>query len=120
MPRTCTGSIADRRATISLAALLVKVTARILPGLAWPFCSSQAMRVVSTPVLPHPPPPNTRPRPRQEQRMAGRRRHGGELLGVQMDQKGGCGRWGIRERVLWEHAAIVESTRRNRDRFAAR
>jgi len=32
MPRTFTGSMADRRATISLAALLVKVTARMPPG----------------------------------------------------------------------------------------
>ncbi len=46
----------DRRASISLAALLVKVTARMEPGVAWPVCSSQAMRVVSTRVLPEPAP----------------------------------------------------------------
>src|SRR5256885_6816869 len=48
--------MADRRASISLAALLVKVTARMEPGVAWPVCSSQAMRVVSTRVLPEPAP----------------------------------------------------------------
>jgi hypothetical protein len=56
MPRTLTGSMADRRAIISLAALLVKVTARMPPGDTWPVCSSQAMRVVSTRVLPEPAP----------------------------------------------------------------
>ena len=56
MPRTVTGSIADRRVSISLAALLVKVTASTPPGETWPVCSSQAMRVVSTRVLPEPAP----------------------------------------------------------------
>jgi len=56
MPRTFTGSIADSRASISLAALLVKVTASTPPGDTWPVCSSQAMRVVSTRVLPEPAP----------------------------------------------------------------
>ncbi|GAO27181.1 hypothetical protein ALISP_7001 [Alicycliphilus sp. B1] len=56
MPRTLMGSMADRRVSISLAALLVKVTARMPPGVAWPVESSQAMRVVSTRVLPDPAP----------------------------------------------------------------
>ena len=56
MPRTLTGSMADRRCTISLAALLVKVTARMPPGDTCPVCNSQAMRVVSTRVLPDPAP----------------------------------------------------------------
>ena len=45
-----------RRVSISLAALLVKVTASTPPGETWPVCSSQAMRVVSTRVLPEPAP----------------------------------------------------------------
>jgi len=56
MPRTLSGSMADRRVSISLAALLVKVTARMPPGVTCPVCSSQAMRVVSTRVLPEPAP----------------------------------------------------------------
>ena len=56
MPRAFTGSIAVSRVSISLAALLVKVTARMPPGETWPVCSSQAMRVVSTRVLPEPAP----------------------------------------------------------------
>ena len=56
MPRTLTGSIAPRRVIISLAALLVKVTARMPPGEIWPVCSSQAIRVVNTRVLPEPAP----------------------------------------------------------------
>ena len=47
---------ADRRVSISLAALLVKVTAITPPGETWPVCISQAMRVVSTRVLPEPAP----------------------------------------------------------------
>jgi hypothetical protein len=39
-----------------LAALLVKVTASTPPGETCPVCSSQAMRVVSTRVLPEPAP----------------------------------------------------------------
>ena len=56
MPRTGTGSIAERRVSISLAALFVKVTAITPPGLSWPVWISQAMRVVSTRVLPEPAP----------------------------------------------------------------
>ncbi|MNT56794.1 hypothetical protein D3C72_1941240 [compost metagenome] len=56
MPRTLLGSMVERRVSISLAALLVKVTARMPPGVARPVCSSQAMRVVSTRVLPEPAP----------------------------------------------------------------
>jgi hypothetical protein len=56
MPRTLTGSIADSRACISLDALLVNVTAISPPGDTCPVCSSQAMRVVSTRVLPEPAP----------------------------------------------------------------
>ena len=56
MPRTATGSIVDRRVSISLAALLVKVTASTPPGETCPVCISQAMRVVSTRVLPEPAP----------------------------------------------------------------
>ncbi len=56
MPRTFNGSMAVSRATISLAALLVKVTASTPPGETCPVCSSQAMRVVSTRVLPEPAP----------------------------------------------------------------
>jgi len=54
--RTLIGSMADRRVTISRAALLVKVTARMLAALARPVEISQAMRVVSTRVLPLPAP----------------------------------------------------------------
>ncbi len=58
MPCTLTGSMAPKRVIISLAALLVKVTAKMPPGDTSPFCSSQAMRVVSTRVLPEPAPAN--------------------------------------------------------------
>ena len=55
--------------------------------------------------------------------MAGGQCDGGELLVVQVGQKGRCGRgrtgvwghqgvWRTRKRVLWEHAAIVETARR--------
>ena len=56
MPRTGIASIASRRVSISLAALLVKVTASTPPGESWPVWISQAMRVVSTRVLPEPAP----------------------------------------------------------------
>ena len=52
MLRGLTGSIADSRACISRAALLVKVTARMPCGPTWPVDSSQAIRVVSTRVFP--------------------------------------------------------------------
>ncbi|MNS53283.1 hypothetical protein D3C72_860340 [compost metagenome] len=56
MPRVLIGSIDDSRVCISLAALLVKVTARMPAGETRPFWISQAMRVVSTRVLPLPAP----------------------------------------------------------------
>src|SRR5271155_3628381 len=56
MPRVFTGVNADSRSSISLAALLVNVTASTDSGLAWPLASSQAIRVVSTRVLPLPAP----------------------------------------------------------------
>ena len=56
MPRVETGSIAAMRAIISFAALLVNVTARMPAGLTVPVWISQAMRVVSTRVLPDPAP----------------------------------------------------------------
>jgi len=56
MPLTLIGSIAASRVCISFAALLVKVTARICAGEACPVEISQAMRVVSTRVLPDPAP----------------------------------------------------------------
>ena len=56
MPRALIGSMLDKRESISLAALLVKVTANTPPGETWPVCNSQAMRVVSTRVLPEPAP----------------------------------------------------------------
>ena len=56
MARVFKGNMADKRACISLAALLVKVTAMMPAGEAWPVCNSQAMRVVSTRVLPDPAP----------------------------------------------------------------
>src|SRR4029453_1766801 len=52
MPRVFTGVSADSRSSISFAALLVNVTARIDSGPACPVASSHAMRVVSTRVLP--------------------------------------------------------------------
>ena len=48
MPRVLMGSIAESRESISRAALLVKVTARIPAGLACPVWMRWAMRVVST------------------------------------------------------------------------
>ena len=56
MPRTLIGSIAPKRVSISLAALLVKVTASTCAGATCPVDSSQAMRVVKTRVLPEPAP----------------------------------------------------------------
>ncbi len=56
MPRVEIGSIAEMRVSISFAALLVKVTARMPAGLTLPVWISQAMRVVSTRVLPEPAP----------------------------------------------------------------
>ena len=60
MPRTLTGSMADKRVSISLAALLVKVTANTPAGGHWPLCNNQAMRVVNTRVFPEPAPANIR------------------------------------------------------------
>src|SRR5687767_11316713 len=60
MPRVLIGSIAEMRASISLAALLVKVTAMRPCGLAWPVWISHATRVVSTRVLPLPAPARIR------------------------------------------------------------
>ena len=60
MARTFTGTIDDSRITISFAALLVKVTASTPDGLTWPVDKSQAMRVVSTRVLPDPAPARMR------------------------------------------------------------
>ena len=54
--RIASGVIAERRSSISFAALFVNVTARIDSGVAWPVASSHAMRVVSTRVLPLPAP----------------------------------------------------------------
>src|SRR6267154_1605888 len=56
MPRVLIGSIAEIRVSISRAALLVKVTARTPFGLTFPVWMSQAIRVVSTRVLPEPAP----------------------------------------------------------------
>ena len=56
IPRVLIGNIVDKRACISLAALLVKVTANTPAGETWEVCISQAMRVVSTRVLPEPAP----------------------------------------------------------------
>ena len=60
MPRTLIGSIAASRVSISFAALLVKVTASTPCGETWPVWMSQAMRVVSTRVLPLPAPARMR------------------------------------------------------------
>ena len=49
-------SIAPSRVSISFAALFVKVTASTPAGESWPVWISQAMRVVSTRVLPEPAP----------------------------------------------------------------
>ena len=91
MPRTFTGSMAYKRVSISLAALLVKVTASTPPGETCPVCSSQAMRVVSTRVLPEPAPARI---------SAGscRQRHRRELLGVQVCSSLPAGRLGINRR----------------------
>src|SRR5437762_6921048 len=56
IPRVFAGVSTDRRRSISFAALLVKVTARIDNGVAWPVASSHAIRVVRTRVLPLPAP----------------------------------------------------------------
>ena len=80
MPRTGIGSIADRRVSISLAALLVKVTAITPAGETWPVWISQAMRVVSTRVLPEPAPARISAGLR-------RQRHRGELLRVEAAQQ---------------------------------
>src|SRR5471030_1167401 len=56
MPRVSIGKSADRRDIISRAALLVKVTPRIVAGDAKPCWISHAIRVVSTRVLPLPAP----------------------------------------------------------------
>jgi len=60
IPRVLTGTSADSRAVISLAALLVNVTARMPCGPTWLVDISQAMRVVSTRVLPLPAPARIR------------------------------------------------------------
>ena len=52
--------MASSRVSISLAALLVKVTAMTPPGESWPVWISQATRVVSTRVLPEPAPARMR------------------------------------------------------------
>src|SRR4051812_38411776 len=56
MPRGFAGSMAVMRVSISRAALLVKVTASTWAGVTRPPLTSQAMRVVSTRVLPLPAP----------------------------------------------------------------
>jgi hypothetical protein len=56
MPRVLIGSIAEMRVSISFAALLVKVTARMPCGDTCPVWISHTMRVVSTRVLPEPAP----------------------------------------------------------------
>src|SRR5437899_3491501 len=56
MPRVLIGSIAEMRVSISRAALLVKVTARMPLGLTLPVWISQAIRVVRTRVFPEPAP----------------------------------------------------------------
>jgi hypothetical protein len=60
MPRVFTGSIAERRVSISFAALFVNVTAMMPAGDTCPVWISQAMRVVSTRVLPDPAPARMR------------------------------------------------------------
>ena len=60
MPRVLIGSIAERRVSISRAALLVKVTASTPAGLTCPDSIRWAMRVVSTRVLPLPAPARMR------------------------------------------------------------
>jgi len=56
MPRVLMGSAAEMRVSISFAALLVNVTAINPSGDTCPVEISQAMRVVSTRVLPEPAP----------------------------------------------------------------
>ncbi len=56
MPRVLMGSMAEMRVSISRAALLVKVTARMPCGLALCVATRKAMRVVRTRVLPLPAP----------------------------------------------------------------
>src|SRR6201996_8871625 len=56
MPRVSMGRSAERRDIISRAALLVKVTARMVAGDARPCWMSHAMRVMRTRVLPLPAP----------------------------------------------------------------
>ena len=56
MPRVLIVIMAERRVSISFAALLVKVTASTPSGLTCPVWISQAIRVVSTRVLPEPAP----------------------------------------------------------------
>src|SRR5437868_12738113 len=56
MPRMFTGVSTESRVLISLAALLVKVTASTDSGLACPVASNHAIRVVRTRVLPLPAP----------------------------------------------------------------
>ncbi len=56
MALTLTGNIDCKRSFISLAALLVKVTAKMPLGETCEVCSNQAMRVVNTRVLPDPAP----------------------------------------------------------------
>jgi hypothetical protein len=51
IPRVRNGVIAERRTSISFAALFVNVTARIDSGDACPVASSHAMRVVRTRVF---------------------------------------------------------------------
>ena len=58
MPRVLIGSIADKRVSISFAALFVNVTARTPCGLAWPVEISQAIQAIhasgGVAVLAHP------------------------------------------------------------------
>ena len=56
MPRVEWPSSSSTRSRISCAALLVKVMASSSPARARPVCTSQAMRWVSTRVLPEPAP----------------------------------------------------------------
>ena len=60
MPRVLIGNKLDSRVIISLAALLVNVTAKTPCGLTCPVLISHAMRVVNTLVLPEPAPANTK------------------------------------------------------------
>ena len=58
--RTLADTIEESRVAISLAALLVKVTANTALGLTLSVASSHAMRVVKTRVFPLPAPANTK------------------------------------------------------------